>query len=70
MTLTVSITGDPTTPYDARIRLAETLGGSLLTVEGEQHTVVAAGKNACVADFTADYLIDLRTPPTDARCAL
>ena len=69
-TLTVSITGDPTTPYDAGIRLAEALGGSLLTVEGEQHTVVAAGTNACVADLTAAYLIDLRTPPADARCAL
>lgn len=69
-TLIVSITGDPTTPYDAGIRLAEALGGSLLTVEGEQHTVVAAGTNACVADFTADYLVDLQTPPADARCAL
>ncbi|MDN5750170.1 MAG: alpha/beta hydrolase, partial [Pseudonocardia sp.] len=69
-TLVVSITGDPTTPYDAGIRLAEALGGSLLTVEGEQHTVVAAGANACVADLAAAYLVDLRTPPPDARCAL
>jgi pimeloyl-ACP methyl ester carboxylesterase len=67
-TLTVSITGDPTTPYDAGIRLAEALRGSLLTVEGEQHTVVAGGKNTCVADITADYLISLRTPPDGARC--
>ncbi len=66
-TLVVSITGDPTTPYDAGIRLAEALGGSLLTVEGEQHTVVAAGKNACVAGLAAAYLIDLRTRrPTPA----
>jgi pimeloyl-ACP methyl ester carboxylesterase len=69
-TLTVSITGDPTTPYDAGIRLAEALGGSLLTVEGERHTVVAAGKNACVADLVGDYLVDLQTPPANARCAL
>jgi pimeloyl-ACP methyl ester carboxylesterase len=69
-TLVVSITGDPTTPYDAGIRLAEALGGSLLTVEGEQHTIVAAGTNACVADLAAAYLIDLRTPPADARCTL
>jgi pimeloyl-ACP methyl ester carboxylesterase len=69
-TLTVSITGDPTTPYDAGIRLAEALRGSLLTVEGEQHTVVAAGKNACVADLVADYLVNLRTPPAGARCTL
>jgi hypothetical protein len=64
----VSITGDPTTPYDAGIRLAEALGGSLLIVEGEQHTVVAAGTNACVADIAAAYLVDLRAPPVDARC--
>ena len=69
-TLTVSITGDPTTPYDAGIRLAEALRGSLLTVEGEQHTVVAGGKNPCVADIVADYLVNLRTPPADARCVL
>jgi hypothetical protein len=65
-----SITGDPTTPYDAGIRLAEALGGSLLTVEGEQHTVVESGANACVADIAAAYLVDLRTPPPDARCVL
>jgi pimeloyl-ACP methyl ester carboxylesterase len=69
-TLVVSITGDPTTPYDAGTRLADALGGSLLTVEGEQHTVVAAGTNACVADIAAAYLVDLRTPPADARCVL
>lgn len=69
-TLVVSITGDPTTPYDAGIRLVDALGGSLLTVEGEQHTVVAAGTNACVAEIAAAYLVDLRTPPADARCTL
>lgn len=69
-TLTVSITGDPTTPYDAGIRLAEALGGSVLTVEGEQHTVVAAGRNTCVADLVADYLISLSTPAEGTRCTL
>jgi hypothetical protein len=69
-TLTISITGDSSTPYDAGIQLAEALGSSLLTVEGEQHTVVAAGTNACVADSTPAYLVDLRTPPADAHCAL
>ena len=38
-TLTISMTGDPSTPYDGGVSLADTLGGSLLTVEGEQHTV-------------------------------
>ena len=41
-------------------------GSSLPTVEGEQHTVVAAGTNACVADSTPASLVELRTPPVDA----
>jgi hypothetical protein len=69
-TLVVSVTGDPTTPHDAGIRLAAVLGGSLLTVEGAQHTVVAAGTSACVTDIVAAYLVDLRTPPPGTRCAL
>ena len=50
--------------------LGTATGSSLLTVEGGQHTVVAAGTNACAADSTPAYLVDLRTPPADARCAL
>ncbi|MDD7921617.1 alpha/beta hydrolase [Actinomycetospora callitridis] len=69
-TLVVSITGDSPTPYPAGIRLAEALGSSLLTVESEQHTVVEAGRNVCVADSTPAYLVHLRTPPADARPAL
>lgn len=69
-TLTVSITGDPSTPYDAGVRLAETLGGGLLTVEGEQHTVVSGGGSACVNDAVSAYLTDLRLPPAGARCTL
>jgi hypothetical protein len=68
-TLVVSITGDSSTPHDAGIRRAEALGSGLLTVEGEQRTVVAAGTNACVADSTPACLVDPRTPPADARCA-
>jgi hypothetical protein len=37
---------------------------------GDPEVVVGAGTNACVADSTAAYLVDLRTPPADARCAL
>ncbi|MET4048889.1 alpha/beta hydrolase [Rhodococcus sp. 1163] len=68
-TLTVSVTGDALTPHQGGIDLADTLGGSLLTVEGEQHGAIVA-KNTCVDDIVADYLIDLLTPADDARCAL
>lgn len=69
-TLTISITGDPTTPYEGGISLADTLGGTMLTVEGETHTIAATGTNDCVDDIVADYLIDLKAPPADSRCTL
>lgn len=67
-TLVVSLTGDATTPHSGAIALAETLGGSLLTVEGEGHTVVANGVNACADAIAADYLIDLEVPEGELVC--
>lgn len=69
-TLTISITGDPSTPYEAGTSLAETLGGSMVTVEGEQHTVLSSGASPCVNDIAADYLVNLTVPPAEARCTL
>lgn len=69
-TLTVSTTGDVATPYQAGVELADALGGSLLTVEGEQHGVSLVGSNACIDDTVLAYLVDLKTPPEGARCAL
>ncbi|MER5647064.1 alpha/beta hydrolase [Streptosporangium sp. NPDC002524] len=69
-TLTISITGDPSTPYDAGVKLADVLGGKMLTVDGEQHTILSSGKNACVNDIAATYLTTLRMPADDSRCAL
>ncbi|MEV6594907.1 alpha/beta hydrolase [Streptomyces acidicola] len=66
--LTVSITGDPSTSYHAGVTLSKALGGSLLTVKGEQHTIAASGTNPCVNKIVADYLINLKTPPPAARC--
>ncbi|MBT2229389.1 alpha/beta hydrolase [Nonomuraea sp. NEAU-A123] len=68
-TLTVSVTRDPITPHEGGIKLAKTLGGSLLTVEGEQHGALVAG-NACVNKTVATYLIDLKSPAEGARCKL
>ncbi|MFD0005108.1 alpha/beta hydrolase [Streptomyces sp. NPDC127178] len=68
-TLTVSTTGDPVTPYEGGVSLARTLGGSLLTVEGNQHGAALA-RNSCINDALSDYLIRLKTPGDQARCKL
>ncbi|MBN9791723.1 alpha/beta hydrolase [Pseudonocardia sp. TMWB2A] len=68
-TLVVSVTGDPASPHEGGVALADTLGSGLLTVEGERHGAVLVAGNACVDDVVADYLIDL-TVPDDARCSL
>ncbi|MEQ3552128.1 alpha/beta hydrolase [Pseudonocardia nematodicida] len=68
-TLVVSVTGDPASPHEGGVALADTLGSGLLTVEGEQHGAVLVAGNSCVDDIVADYLIDL-TVPDDARCTL
>jgi pimeloyl-ACP methyl ester carboxylesterase len=68
-TLTVSVTGDPATPYQAGVDLAKALSGSLLSVDGAQHTVALQG-NRCVDDIVSAYLVDLRIPPDGARCSL
>jgi pimeloyl-ACP methyl ester carboxylesterase len=67
-TLTISFTRDPTAPYDGAVRMSRMLGGSLLVVDGDGHTVAAAGTNDCVNRVVADYLTSLRTPSADTRC--
>jgi pimeloyl-ACP methyl ester carboxylesterase len=65
--LVVSTTNDPATPYKAGVDLAEQLGGTLLTFEGTQHTVVFQG-NTCIDDIAARYLVDVTVPPPNTRC--
>jgi len=65
--LVVSTTNDPATPYQAGVDLAKQLGGALLTYDGTQHTVVFQG-NACVDNYAAAYLDNLRLPPPGATC--
>ena len=69
-TLIVSVTRDPATPHSGGISLAKTLGGTLLTVEGERHGAALIAGNACVDDIVADYLINLELPADGARCTL
>jgi len=65
--LVVSTTNDPATPYKAGVDLAQQLGGTLVTFEGTQHTVVFQG-NTCIDDIAARYLVDVAVPPPNTRC--
>ena len=49
--LVISTTGDPATPYEAGVAVADRLeNGVLVTNEGDGHTVVADGK-PCIDDL-------------------
>ncbi len=65
--LVVSTTNDPATPYKAGVDLAQQLGGTLVTFDGTQHTVVFQG-NTCIDDIAARYLVDVTVPPPNTRC--
>ncbi|MDG4788969.1 alpha/beta hydrolase [Micromonospora sp. WMMD1102] len=69
-TLVVSVTGDPATPHEGGIAMAQALDGSLLTVDGKQHGAYLLGGSECVDDVVDAYLLDLESPPTGARCSL
>ena len=66
--LVVGTTGDPATPYEWAVELADFLdSGVLYTVEGEGHT--AYGSIDCASDAVNAYLIDLELPdPESASC--
>lgn len=66
-TLVVSTTGDPATPYQAGVDLAQALGARLVTVEGTQHTAALQG-NDCVDMVVGNYLVNLTLPAEDVRC--
>ena len=66
--LVVSTTGDPATPYQSGVDLANALHGGLLTFEGTQHTAFLQG-NQCVDDAGSKYLIDLTLPASGTRCS-
>lgn len=65
--LVIGTTGDPATPYDWSVQLAEFLdSGVLYTVEGEGHTAYTT--IACVTDVVNAYLVDLEVPGDGAGC--
>lgn len=66
--LLVSTTGDPATPHRGALAVAERLdGSSLLTHEGDGHTVVFQG-DACVDEVVLGYLVDGERPAAGATC--
>ena len=60
--------GDPATPYEWSVELAESLDSAVLfTVEAEGHT--AFGSIECVTEPISAYLVDLEVPAADSSCS-
>ncbi|MEQ1785626.1 MAG: alpha/beta hydrolase, partial [Acidimicrobiales bacterium] len=67
--LVISTTGDPATPYEGGVAVADTLeNGILITNEGDGHTVVADGK-PCIDDLVVAYLVDDVVPEDGTTCS-
>ena len=66
--LVVGTTGDPATPYEWAVALADQLdSGVLVSYEGEGHTAYNKS-NACVYDAVEWFLIDGTVPASDPMC--
>lgn len=66
--LVISTTGDPATPYEAGVVVAERLEqGVLVTNDGDGHTVVADGKR-CIDDLVIRYLVEGVAPEDGTTC--
>jgi pimeloyl-ACP methyl ester carboxylesterase len=64
----VSTTGDPATPYESGVRIAEQIPDArLVTNVGDTHTVVGQGRS-CIDDLVTDYFVDLVVPEDGVRC--
>ncbi|CAN5369738.1 alpha/beta hydrolase [soil metagenome] len=63
----VSTTGDPATPYQVGVGLAQRIGAPLITYVGEQHTVAFSGEQ-CVDDPLVAFFVDRVQPPAELRC--
>ncbi len=65
--LVIGTEGDPATPYEGAVTMAEQLeAGVLLTWEGEGHT--AFPKTDCITAAVVAYLIDLVAPADGTTC--
>jgi pimeloyl-ACP methyl ester carboxylesterase len=65
--LVIGTTGDPATPYEWAVEMADLLSsGVLYTVEAEGHTAFLSVP--CVDDVVTDYLVDLDLPDVGSSC--
>lgn len=65
--LVIGTTGDPATPYEWAIEMADMLSSAVLyTVEGEGHTAFLG--EPCVEDVVVRYLVDLEVPGEGSSC--
>jgi len=66
--LVVGTTGDPATPYEWAVALADQLdSGVLVSYDGEGHTAYNKS-NSCVNDAVEAFLIDGAVPASDPMC--
>ncbi len=66
--LVIGTTGDPATPYQWSVEMAQLLSsGVLYTVEADGHTAFLS--EPCVDDVVIDYLVDLELPDENSGCA-
>ncbi len=66
--LVIGTTGDPATPYQWSVEMAEFLSsGVLYTVEADGHTAFLSVP--CVDDVVIAYLVDLELPDENSGCA-
>ena len=65
--LVIGTTGDPATPYEYAVDMADRLrSGVLVTYRGEGH--LAFGSSECVNQLVVDYLARDLVPPDKTRC--
>jgi len=65
--LVVGTTNDPATPYKWAQSLAQQLGATLLTFDGEGHTAYGRS-NQCITDAVDGFLVDGVMPPAGVTC--
>lgn len=67
--LVIGATGDPATPYQQAVTMAERLkSGVLVTYEGEGHGTFGNNKSSCVDRIVIDYLTRGKVPKDGTRC--
>ncbi|SDP22763.1 alpha/beta hydrolase fold [Nakamurella panacisegetis] len=67
--LVISTTGDPATPYQNGVDLAQQLGADLLTYQGTRHAAFIVANSTCVNSAGNAYLLNLTLPAAGTTCS-